>query len=251
MTLFCALPSQAHFRNQSYLYLKLNGRSVAVRTEVPVVDINRALDLSIPLNGAVRADVDPVIDRVSQYVLDRTAIEYGGVNRELTYQNYRFLKVPFGQFILIDYQLDPFEAVPKSLDIRFTPLLDLEDGRKNLLVIEEDWRSGIFDNEGSYSLVFASDKPEKTLDLSNSTVINGFVSTIKRGLKSGLQMREYAFFLMASALAIAFGRSANSEAPSAKTSGAIARNALATFAPLAVGSFVALGGWGFTNVTPP
>ncbi|MEO0852582.1 MAG: hypothetical protein AAFY15_03660, partial [Cyanobacteria bacterium J06648_11] len=61
IVLLFTLPSQAHFRNQSYLYLKLNGRTVAVRTEMTVEDVNRALDLSIPLAGADRGDVDPVI----------------------------------------------------------------------------------------------------------------------------------------------------------------------------------------------
>ncbi|MEO0803882.1 MAG: hypothetical protein AAFY57_16625 [Cyanobacteria bacterium J06642_2] len=252
--MFWSPPLPAHFRDQSYLYLKLYGRTVDVRVEITIEDLNRALDVNLPAAGVTRQDINPNLDRINRYVFDNVDIKSEGKSYKLSYENYDFLKVPFGQFLLVDYSLETFGAVPKSLDIRYTPLLELDESRKNLLVIEEDWRTSTFGNEGSFSLVFTPEKPEQRLDLSNSTVWNGFFLTVRRGLKNGFRLREYGVFLFAAALAIAFQRPTASEAFGLELSRNLpsyAGRAVALLGPLVLGVGAALGVSGLDIIAVP
>lgn len=259
---FCVLvffltPSSAHFEDQSYLFLKLHGRTVEVRAEVTVADLNRALGLDIPLVGATSQDIDPVLSQIDRYMLNNIDISSARRSYTLSYESYDFLKVPFGQFLLIDYSLETLNSVPQSLDIRYTPTLELEESRKNLLVIEEDWRTGTFGNEASFALAFTSDKPEQTLDLSNSTILNGFLSAIKRGFDAGFNLRDYGVFLFALALLAAFpkpitsSQSGDRAADRSSAPRAIAARASVLVFPLVLGVGISLAMSGTSEIGIP
>ena len=76
-------------------------------------------------------------------------------------------------------------------------LFDIKPNHKNLGVIAHNWKTGTFDNEAIVSLVFTKNDPQKTLDLSDSTLWNGFLNVVYLGLSHMWEGLDHSFFLLA------------------------------------------------------
>ncbi len=177
------LNTAAHFPEQSYLYFKIYDQVIETRVEITVEDLNQALSLDLPTDqNASSADIEPHLDQIRDYIKEHLTISANQENYPLTFQGYDLFKTDFAQFVTFDYRIDNLEEIPKKLGVYYGVLLDIKPGHKNLVVIEHNWKTGTFDNEADVSLILTPNNQQQTLDLSSSTLLNGFLSFVKRGV---------------------------------------------------------------------
>ncbi|MGK7872114.1 MAG: DUF6702 family protein [Xenococcaceae cyanobacterium] len=197
---FLLLVSNAasHSPGQSYLFLKIYDRSIEVRVEMTVGDLNKALDLELPTDGSVELeDINTHLDEIRAYVASRLEI---GANQQaypLQYKEYGLFSTSFAQYLTINYLSDELEEIPQKLDIYYGALFDVKPEHRGLLVVEHNWKTGTFANESIVSLIFSPVRQQQSLDLSSSTLLRGFLGIVNLGIWHIWEGIDHILFLIA------------------------------------------------------
>jgi hypothetical protein len=163
------------------MFLRLHGDSMAVRLELFVPDLERALKLG--WNANVRPSDDDVRARLAMiraYAESHFALGPATSRISATYRGFSFRRAETGDYLLLEYLVP--KAVPTLLPITLTPFFELDDGYRNMVVVEHDWNTATFSNEGQVSLIMSPDEPTQILDRSHSAVWRGFVALIRLGV---------------------------------------------------------------------
>jgi hypothetical protein len=100
------------------------------------------------------------------------------------------------------YLLQPFETGARTeglgfIDVEYRLLFDRYPDHRGFLIIENDWKSGTFDNEGGISLVFKPEGGVQRLDLSSSSATRGFLEMVKLGIHHIWDGIDHLLFLLA------------------------------------------------------
>lgn len=173
----------AHELGQSYIFLRVHDDSIVVRLEITVADLERALRMGWNPEGQVsRDDVDAHLQRILEYVRQRFLMEAGGSPLPLRFTGYDVRHVEIAEYVMLSYTIDGIAPVPDLIDVEYPVLFELDRDHRNLLVIEHNFKTGTFNNESNVSLIFSPSNPRQTLDLSNSSVMHGFIEFIKLGV---------------------------------------------------------------------
>ena len=199
--LFCLLlisNATAHSPGQSYLFLKIYDRAIETRVEITVKDLNQALGLDLPSNRNAKAeDIAPHLDQIKDYIDKNLTISANQQDYDLKYQKFDLFRTKFAQFAAFDYRVDNLQEIPEKFGVDYRVLLDIKPKHKNLVVIAHNWKTGTFDNESIVSLIFTSNSQKQTLDLSASTLWNGFLSVVKLGFLHIWEGIDHILFLIA------------------------------------------------------
>lgn len=184
-----AAAAGAHSGDQSYLYLDITKTSVGGRIEAPLRDINTALGLDIGGNDEeVAAGLIANLDAIHDYFNQHFTVGAEGIVWELEFDgaNLFFSDLPEADD---NYILFPFTAningdaeVPRKLDITFDPFFDEIEGRDALLLIANDWQSGVIENGHDVLATYESDNRSQTIDLGNTSTLRNFVESGKLGV---------------------------------------------------------------------
>jgi hypothetical protein len=185
LLLVAPLPSLAarrHELGQSYIFLRIYADSVEVRVEITVDDLNRVLDVGWSSErGVTNEQLAEHIDAVLAYVRPRLAIAAGGRTLPLTFVRHDIRDQIIADYALLHFFVDDVTALPASIDVTYPVLFEIDDRHRNMLVIEHNWRTTTFNEESNIAAVFTPSDPTQTVDLSRSTVWNGFVGFIRLG----------------------------------------------------------------------
>lgn len=194
LTAGLATRAGAHSGFQSYLYLDVSSDSLGGRVEMPIRDLNTALDLDLGgSNEEVLAGLQANSDAVTRYVSDHLAI--GDPNA--TWQiNFAAAELFFSDapeqddnYVLFPFVVDvPSNDVPRQFDITFDPFFDEIAGRDSLLLIGNDWEAGVIDNGREVLVAFDDASRTQTIDLGDTSWTKTFDASIDLGvnhIKSG------------------------------------------------------------------
>ena len=191
-------PLQAHMPGQSYLFLSIDGQSVSGRVEITLGDLNRVLELGLSTDGS--ATMDQVLlhrDSIDNYILNHIAISHNGETLPLVLGDYGVLNTSFARFVRIYFRLAPLQQTPVELDIENKLVFHSDQKHLSLLVVENNWESGLFDNEILVALTFSSDATRQRLDLSGGSVLKGLGAFIKLGMHHIWMGADHILFLLA------------------------------------------------------
>jgi hypothetical protein len=172
----------AHAPMQGYIFLKLYTDSTIVRLELNIADVIRALTLPWdPKAQPTRDQVQGSLPAIRQYVDPRFALGAGAERATPVYRRFDFRQTESGDFLLLEYVIG--KPLGVSVPITMTPFFEFnESTRRNLLVIQHNWRTGTFGNDMNVSLVLSPQEPTQVLDLSRSSVWRGFLALVKLGV---------------------------------------------------------------------
>ena len=202
--LFCAFSlilapkAIAHALGQSYLYFQIAENAITARTEITVRDLNEALNLGLPADKKVRRrEIEPYLEQIKAYV--DSNLEIGGDSQPYTleFQEYHFLNTTFAQFLQFDYILKGFQTLPDELSITYDVILAEKPQHTNLILIEENWKTGVFGNESNASLIHANPGEAQTLDLSSGSLLKGFFGVLRLGVAHIFTGVDHVLFLAA------------------------------------------------------
>lgn len=184
-----AATAGAHSGDQSYLYLDITKTTVGGRIEAPLRDINTTLGLNIGGDDEeVAAGLTANLDAIHGYFKQHFTVGADGAVWDIEFDgaNLFFSDLPEADD---NYILFPFTAnvaddaeVPRKLDIMFDPFFDEIDGRDALLLIANDWQSGVIENGHDVLATYESDNRSQTIDLGNTSTLRNFVESAKLGV---------------------------------------------------------------------
>ena len=192
-----AAAAAAHAPLQGYIFLLLYSDSTVVRLELAVPDVIRALSLAWdPKVQPTREQVQTSLPAIRAYVDPRFAVGDSVGRVTPTFRDFDFRQTESGDFLLLQY------VIPKALGARvpitMTPFFEFNEAtRRNLLVVQHNWKGGVLGNDMNVSLVLSPDEPTQVLDLSKSSLLRGFLALVKLGVWHIWIGLDHILFLMA------------------------------------------------------
>lgn len=188
----------AHALNQSYLYFQVGESDITTRIELPVKDLNEVLDLGLDSEKRISQEqLMPYMDEIKAYAAEHTNIDCGAQSCELVFTEAGYLSNYQAQFLLLNYDLAGLESLPDSLDVTFDVMLEEKPQNTNMLLIEENWKTGTFGNESNVLLIFDSVGQVRSLDLTSGSLLQGFWGVVKLGVEHILEGIDHVLFLVA------------------------------------------------------
>lgn len=188
----------AHNPDQSYLYLRVYDERIEIRVEAASIDLDDALGLRLSADDSLStAEVAPHLEAIRAYIESHMAFSLDGEPITLRYERVDVSNANRFDYVRLHYVIDGLDGIPDAVDVRFDPFLDDLTSHSNLLVIEHNWKTSTFNNEAEHSLAFSPLAREQTLDLSNSSLLNGFWGIIKQGVWHIWIGLDHILFLLA------------------------------------------------------
>jgi hypothetical protein len=192
------MEAAAHSLEQSYVYLDLNTEVVHGRIEIMIADLNRALDLDLPVDGSLSpADIEPYRQLITAYFRDRFVIHPDGEPGVPVFGQFGFLTLPQGQFLLTEFVVEGFRGEVEFIDVEYSVLFDRDPDHRAFLIIENRWQSGTFNNEAGISLVFEPGQTRQTLDLTGPGTLTGIWGMVRMGVHHIWIGLDHILFLIA------------------------------------------------------
>jgi hypothetical protein len=204
--------ARAHMEGQSYLYLQVYADRLSGRFEVALHDLNAALGLSGTDREITPENLDERIGFLQDYYRQHVTIsvESGPLPLEFTTHGVMGHGEPYAQ---LSFDLGRYERVPERLTVDYSVLFDDEPAHRGFLIIEHNFATGTFANEGQISLVFSPDSRQQELDLTTSGRLRGFLALVRLGADHMLLGLDHIFFLLALLLPVALRREGGSWQP--------------------------------------
>ena len=212
-SLFCS-PTHAHAPDTGNVFLHIEDEAVYGRVELALDDLNLALELDMPDGEEVTVDdLRPYLDRIDEYIRQRVALSIGSVSGPPPITGYGIVDVSFARMIQVEFAYEELPEVPREIEVTYSALFDVQPDHRGMLVIETNWKTGTFQNEGSVSGVFDPAKQVITLDLADSTMLRGFAAMVGLGMHHIWIGIDHILFLMALLLPAVVYRGQNSWQP--------------------------------------
>lgn len=176
-----ALPAAAHEPGQSYVFLRLYDHAIEVRLEMTSDDLRSVLDVDWPEKRVSVEAIGPEIEDILAYVLPRFYIGTGEQELQLRYVDFDRLSLRDADFVQVIFLIDDVERIRDELEVEYSVFFEVDDARRNMLVIEHNWKTTTFNNEGNVSLIFSPSNPRQTLRLDRATVLTGVLGFVRLG----------------------------------------------------------------------
>jgi hypothetical protein len=200
-----AIDSAAHSAGNSHLYLQIYPDSVSGRFEIALSDLNPALGLSGTELEITADNLDQRIGFLQSYFLEHVSISADRGPLSIEYKAHGLLDTE-GGYVLMPFDLVGFDRVPVELIIEYSVLFDEDPDHRGFLLVEHNWATGTFANEGRVSLVFGPDSRRQVFDLTSSGRLRGFMVLVHLGAEHMVFGLDHVFFLMALLLPVALRR---------------------------------------------
>ncbi len=199
----------AHSLGQSYIYLKKYDNKLAGRFEITLDDLNKALETTSTGGPITEANLKDRIDEVYDYYLKNVQFYDGTRRLPIRFTNLDFRVLRIATFALLNFDLIENSAVPDTIDIGYSVMFDTNPDHQALLVIEQFWKAGIFNNESRVSLAFSSENRRQQLTFSGYSMFKGFLAVTQLGIKHIWKGIDHILFLIALILPSAMRRNEN------------------------------------------
>lgn len=189
------IKAHAHAMEQSYIFLSISDTSIDGRLEMTIEDLNNAMDLSLPLDKSVTQEqIQPHIEDIKAYFDQNISM---GFRDGIKLDDLFLHSIPASQYIAINFSFKNVETIPQYIDFTYKVLFDKDSNHLGMVIIENDWRSGVFNDEANIALIFKPNDTQKRLDLTDATVMQGYWEMLKLGIHHILEGIDHVLFLIA------------------------------------------------------
>ncbi len=186
----------AHAPNQSYIFLRIYDHGVGGHFEINSDDLSRVLGIKLQRELTVE-DIEPYLAEIHRYYQQHVQFSSAAGSHAIAFEDSEILSIDLGDFVRLYFSLQNMEESPQGLDIDYSVLFDIDRTHLGLQVIEYHWEAGIHNNEANVSLIFSPDQTSQHLDLSGSSVMNGFTAMVKSGTHHIYIGLDHILFLLA------------------------------------------------------
>lgn len=253
--------AHAHSGNQSYVYLEIFDTAIAGRVEYPIKDLNRALDLDIPVGKPeTKSELLESAEIIEAYTSEHLSIGPGAGAPTWDYEFGEITLLDLGgnSYVVFEFEVTQrFDPPPRVFDVSFDAIIEFDSNRSALLIIATDWGSGTFNNESSELVRFSSGDTAQTVDLDDPSWFKGMTGVIGLGAEHIRIGTDHILFVMALVLpsVLVFSKWRDDEEPrwhpSAKFGSALWRVLkIVSMFTIAHSITLALGGLGYVEIPP-
>lgn len=187
----------AHSGVQSYLYIDITEQELGGRVEMPFGDLRTVFGYELDgTEDEILAELTANLEEMQDYVQEH--LEIGTDGTRWTYEM-TTLDVLYAEtgYVLLYYLVDvPADTVPRQLEILFDPFFDDIDDRDALLLISNDWQSGVIDNGEEVLLGFDVDNRVRSVDLGEGSQWNNFTASIDLGVDHIRSGPDHVLFVL-------------------------------------------------------
>ncbi|MEM7337489.1 MAG: HupE/UreJ family protein, partial [Actinomycetota bacterium] len=186
-----------------YLYLNVAAEDLDGEVHLPYADIREVFGLTLDQDDpeAIRSEIDANLAQLMGYASDKTSIVGGGAEYELSFDGFQLLS-DIDEEDEIGYAIFPFDValptadVPRVLDVTFDPFLSEIDDRRNIVLVANDWRRGVFDEEANELQFLSEGSPSAEVDLGNPSQWLNFRGSVELGVDHIRTGPDHIFFVM-------------------------------------------------------
>jgi hypothetical protein len=173
----------AHFPDQSYVYLQFHEDSISGRFEISTKDLNRVFGSDLKA-GLTKEELAPHLAKIQEYVSQNASFSSrDGADYKIRFAEPDILRAEvFGDFVLLKFELEGVKNVPDQIDVKYEAFTKDIPGHSALLVIEENKKAGLANNESMHSLEFSPGKTKQELSTTESFLWPSFSAMVKSGI---------------------------------------------------------------------
>jgi HupE / UreJ protein len=192
-----SLATEAHAHNlgESYLYLQIYSDRMAGRFEISFEDLNKGFGLTRTEREITPANVDQQIAFLQTYYMEHVGLFVEGRRLPIRFTGHSVLDVS-GGFLLMPFEFVGLDQVPQKLTIDYRVLFDEVPGHRGFLLVEHNWATGTFANEGQISLIFSPGSTRQEFDIVSGR-LRGFLAVVRLGTEHIWMGVDHVMFLVA------------------------------------------------------
>ncbi|MEM9293630.1 MAG: HupE/UreJ family protein [Acidobacteriota bacterium] len=200
LLLAAPFPADAHNMGESYLYLQIYEDTVTGRFEIALSDYNFLRGLVGTPQEITPENFAEKVHLLEAYYREKVRLSDDSGPLTLEFRERALLGTmrPYAQ---LSFDLGGLQKVPEQITVEYSVLFDDEPSHRGFLLVEHDWSTGTFSNEGQVSLEFAPDSRRQVFELPELNLLNGFLAVVGLGWDRLWEGVDHVFFLLALLLA--------------------------------------------------
>ncbi len=198
-----ASAASAHRNDESYLYMDVGDSTLSGRVELPYPDIRTVFGLRLSGSVAeIRAEVEANLELLQQYAKEKSAIGAEGEFWALAFDGFELLDeegvgVNGNGYVILPFIVAmPLDSVPQVVETVFAPFLDEIPGRNNIVLVSNDWKRGILEEEANELLIVDAERPGGEIDFGESNQWRNFRYSIDLGIDHIKTGPDHIFFIL-------------------------------------------------------
>ena len=191
-----AADARAHNLGESYLYLQIYRDQMTGRFEISFEDLNKGFRLTGTGREITPANLEQHLDFLKRYYQEHVDLSVAGTTLGIRFTEASVLDVN-GGFLLLPFAFEGLERVPERLTIDYRVLFDEVPGHRGFLLVEHNWATGTFANEGQISLVFSPGSTRQDFDIASGGRLRGFLAVVWLGTDHIWMGFDHVMFLVA------------------------------------------------------
>jgi hypothetical protein len=192
---FLAADARAHNLGESYLYLQIYSDHLTGRFEISFKDLNTGLERTGTAREITSANLEQHVDFLQAYYREHVGLFVEGRQVPIRFTQHSVLDVNGGVFQL-PFEFDGLETVPQKLMIDYRVLFDKVPGHRGFLLVEHNWATATFANEGQISLIFSPGSTRQEFDIVSGR-LGGFLAVVRLGTEHIWMGYDHVLFLVA------------------------------------------------------
>lgn len=157
----------AHSGIQSYVYVSISDSAVDGRVEFPVGDLAEVLGIDFP-DEPDRVEEAAVAnaDAIRAYAAEHLSISDDEGDWELSFTDDPGYLAAAGGYVLVPFTVErSFDGAPRSFQVDYDGIIHANPERDALFLVENDWGTARFDNEGDHLLGFSVGLTSQAIEL--------------------------------------------------------------------------------------
>jgi len=211
----------AHKPDQSYLYFRIFKSDIEGRVEMALKDVNKAILTDIEFEkyrakvaedkvvSPLPKDLEQYLPQLYEYIKSKSSIKSDNGIHDLVFTTAEILPQMKSAYIRLNFELSNDNPMPPNLDIDYNVLLAEDPAQSGGVIVEHNWKAGVFNNESLVSLWYKRGTETQSLDLTKQSIWRGIWALIKSGMWHIYIGLDHILFLFALLLPSVVRRKSN------------------------------------------
>lgn len=166
--------ARAHSGTHSYVYVVIEDRSVTGNVQFPIVALNKAAGLTIPVDepGALAA-IDASLDEIHRYSLEHLSLHDDRGQWTLRFTGYRVLARKAGSYAILDYELAPrLDLVPRRFTVSYDGIVESDDHHEAIVIVKTSAGLGKLRTETDQQIPIAAGSTTHEVTIADESTVN-------------------------------------------------------------------------------
>lgn len=159
--------AEAHFADQSYIFLNVTDTTLGGELEATLTDLDQIIPLDADGDGEITTQEALAKEtEIFDYLLGQLEISANGQPLTVTRTEMDFLELPNRTFVKAGIEVTGFETTPEAVEVTFNGFYgQLENPHKFFGIIASNTRTGLENNEANIAAFFGPDERTQTISL--------------------------------------------------------------------------------------